>query len=170
SISTNWPSSRIATLRSWEAAEITNSFDMITPYARSRHDRNHPSVRSRHGRDRQDAPPRACARRSFRKTEPLPAMPGSTLATLVGKWLGVRSQRVRSRAGRGHLKDDSSVFRGWSVAGINKSYFFSGAAPGKRRRHTALAARSVDEAAKPDVHHQANRQKHKQRGGTPVTH
>src|SRR5260370_17464900 len=78
------------------------------------------SLRSWHlggGGDRQDASPRAYARRSFQKSEPLPAMPGGTLATLVGKWLGVRSQRVWSRRGRGHLQDDSSVCRGWSVAG-----------------------------------------------------
>src|SRR2546430_6538903 len=42
--------------------------------------------------------------------------------------------------------------------------------PRKQRRHSVLAAWSVDEAAKPDIHHQTNRQENKQRGGTSVTH
>ena len=35
---------------------------------------------------------------------------------------------------------------------------------------SALANRSVDEPANPDIHHQTNRQKNKQCGRTPVTH
>jgi len=152
-----------------------------------------PFCAARLGRDRQDASPRAFARRSSQKSAPLPGMPGRTLATLVGKWLGVRSQRGWPLGGH-RQKRRSSVCRGWSVAGKragrsaddagphSKSFLLAPAGPGstnpisspvrslKRKRHTALAAWSVDEAAKPDIHHQANRQENKQRGGTPVTH
>src|SRR6266446_8273069 len=102
-MSTNWPSSRIATRRSWEAAEITNSFDMKTPYAGTRPCRSSP----------QDASPRASARRRSGKTR-RPDRAGDTWATPVVGWLGVRSQREES----------SSVYRGWSVAGY---------LPGERR-------------------------------------
>jgi len=40
----------------------------------------------------------------------------------------------------------------------------------RRARPTGTGGSSVDEAAKPDIHHQANRQENKQRGGTSVAH
>ena len=40
----------------------------------------------------------------------------------------------------------------------------------KRTRQTGTGGSSVDEAAKPYIHHQANRQENKQRGGTSVAH
>lgn len=40
----------------------------------------------------------------------------------------------------------------------------------KRALPRGTGGSSVDEAAKPDIHHQANRQENKQRGGTAVAH
>src|SRR5690242_7087711 len=49
------------------------------------------------------------------------------------------------------------------------NYFFR-CVPTKWERHAELAAGSVDEAAKPNVHHQTNRQENKQRGRASVAH
>jgi hypothetical protein len=48
--------------------------------------------------------------------------------------------------------------------------FQTGAAFVKSGERSAPANGSVDEAAQPDIHHQANRQENKQRGRTPVAH
>ena len=48
-------------------------------------------------------------------------------------------------------------------------WFFPGGLP-KRARPAGTGGSSVDEAAKPDIHHQANRQENKQCGGAAVAH
>lgn len=88
-----------------------------------------------------------------------------------GKFL-LLARLVRCRRASGPTADDAvltlrSLFLWPKFAG--PSFPTRGSLP-KQTPHTGLAAGSVNEAAKPNIHNQTNRQENKQRSGTPVTH
>jgi hypothetical protein len=88
-----------------------------------------------------------------------PAWPASPLT----RWFLSLSRLVRCRELPGRTADDA-------VLTLEILKILPGEALLKSGTSLGTGGSSVDEAAKPDIHHQANRQENKQRSGTPVTH
>jgi len=88
-----------------------------------------------------------------------------------GKFL-LLTRLVRCRRASGPTADDAVL--------TLRSLFLGSQVPGpplpirrdlpEQTPRAGLAAGSVNEAAKPNIHNQTNRQENKQRSGTPVTH
>ena len=92
----------------------------------------------------------------------IPAWPESSLT----RWFLSLSRLVRCRRLPGQTADDAVLTL---ESYIPKQKLFPVRSAEAGTSH-GTGGSSVDEAAKPDIHHQANRQEYKQRGGTPVTH
>jgi hypothetical protein len=92
----------------------------------------------------------------------IPVTPGSVLTLHFLLLTGP----VRCREGQ--TADDAVL----TLIFLISTNFKTGATfvPSLQAARSALATRSVDEPANPDIHHQTNRQKNKQCGRAPVAH
>lgn len=80
------------------------------------------------------------------------------------------SRLIRCRVLAGQTADDAVLILEIFLIHDRKAVDYFTGAFRRSKNVTRAGGSSVDEAAKPDIHHQANRQKNKQRGGTPITH